>query len=335
MPKKKEIKDAPLDNIADALSEVFGASSAIAPRWFLSSGNLALDYILSGKVDGTGGYPSGVVELHGDPATGKSLLLAKAVANAQIQNLPCILADAEGRWDVDFAALQGVDNDKLYKFYPDTVEEYAVKSLEIINKIQGKIIMILDSMAILSTAQEREDVEEGEMKADQGRKAQKIKAAMRVLSSEIAKTGSLFLVSNHMIAQPGAYMPRTTPGGQGVPFQANVRLELGKPTEIKLAGKERPIGVKLHVKCTKNSVIPPFGSCNLELFFATGINCYSGLLEIAKDIGAIEQRAGYYYYENYKEGKGFQTDELENFFTTSDILKSPKWTKPYWLGGEI
>jgi recombination protein RecA len=297
-------------------------------KWYLPSGNLALDYILSGRVDGLGGYPSGIVEVHGDPATGKSLLFAKAIGNAQKAGLTTILADAEGRWDYDFSAMHGTDSELLRKhtFYPETVEEFAVKSMEILQKV-GKIVMVLDSVAILSTVQEKDDVEEGSIKADQGRKAQKIKAAMRVLSSEIRKTGSLVLISNHLIAQPGAYTGRITPGGQGVPFQANVRLELTKPTQIKLKGKEHPIGVQMHIECTKNSVIAPFGSCDLDMYFASGVSPYSGIVNLAKDLGILELKGAYYYYG---EGPGFYDRDIERICTTTDLLKDNKWSNPYW-----
>jgi len=328
--KEKVAEQTSTQDVTTALHNIFTDESISAvERWFLPSGNFALDYILSGKIDGTGGYPSGVVEIHGDPATGKSLLFAKAIAESQKRGLPTILADAEGRWDYDFSAQQGADSDLLRKhtFYPETVEEFGVKSLEILQKL-GKVVMLLDSIAILSTVQERDDVESGEMKADQGRKAQKIKAAMRVLSSEIRKTGSLFLISNHLIAQPGQYIARKiTPGGGGVPFQANVRLELTKPTPLKLDGKERPIGVQIHIECTKNSTVPPFGFCDLDLFFASGINPYSGILKLAQDLTIVQSKGGYFYYKE----KAFRADGIKELCETTDLLKEGMWSKPYWL----
>lgn len=291
-----------------------------------------MDYVVSGLIDGTGGYPNGVVEIHGDPATGKSLLFAKALATSQKMGLPTILADAEGRWDYDFSALQGVDAELLRNntFYPETVEEFAVKSMEILSKL-GKVVIILDSVAILSTVQERDDVESGELKSDMGKKAAKIKMAMRVLSTEIRKTGSLFLISNHVIAQQNIYNPKTTPGGGGVPFQANIRLELTKPTQLKLAGKEHPIGVQLHIECTKNSVVAPFASCDLDLYFATGIDRHNGLVNLAKDLGIVKQAGGYYYYGD----QSFRAADIGEICLKTDLLKHPNWSKPYWMGGAV
>ena len=176
MAKAKKDRDetlveANLGDIADTLSSIFGKrEESKEQRWFLHSGNLALDYIMSGLVEGTGGYPCGIVEVHGDPSTGKSLLFAKALAEGQKKGIPCILADAEGRWDYDFSATHGVNSDKLRAntYYPETIEELAIRSEEILQKV-GQVIQVVDSIAILSTLQERGDlVDDGEMKADRG-----------------------------------------------------------------------------------------------------------------------------------------------------------------------
>ncbi len=82
-------------------------------------------------------------------------------------------------------------------------------------------------------------------KADQGRKAQRLKAAMRVLPAKIRKAGAIFLATNHIIDKVGVtYGPtRTTPGGRAVPFQSSVRIELLSTKQIEIKDKARPIGV--------------------------------------------------------------------------------------------
>lgn len=335
MPKKKVIKELPEENqfesIVDSLKEYLHSEEEVAlPREYLHTGNYALDYIISGKVDGSGGYPMGMVcELFGDPATGKSLLLAKAIAEGQKKDYLVVIADAEGRWDDDFAILQGVDIKEAPKFYPETVEEFATKAYQIFEKFGNKkrIVMILDSLAILTTIKELEDIEEGEMKMDQGRKAQRIKAAIRTLRTGVRRTGSLLLISNHVIAQPGAYTT-TTPGGKGVSFQASVRVELTKPTPIVLPGKDRPIGVTLYSKITKNSTAPPFGTCEMNLYWATGVDPYSGLLDLMKDNEIVTQKGAWYYYGE----KSFQSKDLQSVIQEHpEILTDEKWAKPYFL----
>jgi recombination protein RecA len=327
--KKAKVQESDLNSIVEGMEDY--VASPAGPRKFLHTGNLALDYAISMKVDGTGGYPFGtIVELFGDPSAGKSLLLAKAVAEAQKSGNLAIVMDAEGRWDDDFAATQGVDAEKRKLFQPDTVEEFAVSAHKILSNLKDKsAVMVLDSIAILSTLAETDDVEEGDLKMDQGRKAQKIKQALRVLKSDIKHSNSILIAANHVIANPGSYShQKVTPGGGGFPFQSSVRIELLNPTPIKLEGKNRPIGVQLHTKVTKNSVAPPFGVANINLYWARGVDKFSGLIDILKDQEVITLSGAWYSWGEKK----FQSKDFEEFVRKNPgILEDPKLTKPYFM----
>jgi len=331
--KKKDLPtEAELDEISEGLRKVIEDQTPLPPLWYLHTGNLALDYIISGLVDGHGGWPTGVSELFGDPSSGKSLLLAKAIAEMQKLEEVTVLADAEMRWDDEFAAVHGVNAEKLLKFYPETVEDFAVDTVKLLDSLEEKgkkALVVLDSLAILSTIKEMDDIEEGDIKADQGRKAQKIKAAMRTLKGKIRRTGSILLVSNHVIANPGSYVnTKMTPGGGGIPFQGNVRVELSKPTILTLPNKDRPIGVELHAYIAKNSIAPPFGSCDMRLYWAAGVSKYSGLLEVALDLGIIERKGAWNYYKETT----FQTTNFEEIIKQNpEILTDERWSKPYWM----
>lgn len=331
--KKKEFpNEDQLEDIVNSFKKIISNEDQInAGRWFLHTGNLALDYIISGLVSGEGGYPSGVCELFGEQSSGKTILIIKAAAEMQRMGGLVAVADAEGRWEDAFAEKHGVRSSDLGKYYPETVEEWAIKSLELLKEFgyKKKILLILDSLAILSTIKEIEDVEGGDIKADQGRKAQKIKAAMRALRGEINRTGALVLISNHIIDSPGSYgNQKFTPGGRGVPFQANVRIELSKPTPLTIKDKDRPIGVELHIKIAKNSVSVPFGETDIQLYWSTGISKYSGLLDLALDIGIIERRGAWNYWKDVTfQASDFEKTLIEN----PGILMDDRWNHPYWM----
>jgi len=336
MSKKNKLVEgtASTENTVEGLKKFLENANGFSmpTRYFLDSGNLALNYIMSGRLDG--GYISGsTCELFGDPATGKTLLLMKAAATAQERNIQVCVADAENRWDEDFAKIHGVDPTIVALYYPETVEDFAVKSYEILTKFakDKPVLLLLDSLAILSTIKEMEDVEGGDIKADQGRKAQKIHAAMRILRTEIRRTNSILLVSNHIISNPGSYVQSgSAPGGRGVPFQSNIRLELSKPTSINLPNKDRPIGVTIYVYVAKNSIAPPFGKCELNLYWNSGVDKYSGLLDLMVDLDIIQRKGAWYYFKE----EAFQSKQLETFVKAHpEMLSDEKWVKPYFLGG--
>ncbi len=303
-----------------------------APTYYLSTGNYALDYIISGKADGSGGWPGGrIVEIFGDPSSGKTLLIAKAASTIQQTGGIFVLADAEYRWDDEFAIVNGVDPTKIVKYQPDTIEEYIATTDEILEKLSGKvprILFALDSLSRLSTLDEVEKMAKSE---DQGKRAKKIHAMMRILPSRIKKANAILLVSNHIIRSPTPYTRPDTPGGKGIQIQATIRVETQNPKPIKLEGKERMIGNVLHCVCTKNSIQPPFGSCHIDLYWASGVSKFSGLLELMEDIGIVEKAGAWYKYGELK----FQSCDFENFVEQHpDMLCDDKWENPYFKSKE-
>lgn len=300
------------------------------PVWFLNSGNLGLNYILSGRLDG--GWPSGTAEVFGQPSTGKTLLLIKAVAEMQKVGGLTIVNDVEHAWDWEFARHHRVNPDKVLKDYPETIEDFTIRTLKILDQILEqdpipRLLIVLDSIAAISTNWEMES--QG-TKEDQGKKAKRIKAAMRVLPKKIAKAGAILLISNHLIANPKITYgsPYETPGGKGVFFQANVRVELSKTLPISIEGKQMPRGVTLRLTCTKNRFRPPFGETEMDMLWSTGVSQYSGLLNMMLDLGIVQQGGGWY---NYKDKK-FRASDLDEFITQNpEILNDEKWERPYFL----
>ncbi len=315
-----------LKKILEANEDTFGKTP-----YYLHSGHYGLDYIISGIVNGSGGWPGGqVVEIFGPRSTGKTLLLIYAVKEMQRAGGTTMVADIEHRWNKDFVIKHGVDWDKLIGWSPPTVEGFTVQLMNALEELpdNGKVLVTLDSLASLSLLKE---IKDKGTKADQGRKAQRIRAAMRVLPSIMGQKGVILMVANHVTEKVGVMFgpTQTTPGGTGVPFQATVRIELLRAQPIKLEGKDRPIGVTLRVKCDKNSQTAPFGETTIDMLWSRGINSYSGLLNMAVDLEIVEQNGGWYIWNDQK-CKG-EKEIMELIRGNEEFLKDPKWTSPYFM----
>lgn len=332
-----------MDQLAQALSKVIGAEKSPdifgKPTWFLHSGAYALDYILSGKVDGTGGYPGGTeVEVYGPPSAGKTLLCDLAIANIQKLGGLAAILDVEKRFDMDFAKFHGVDPSRTMPVPIDTVEDFAVKTSDLLDsaiklKKSGvevpKLLILLDSIGALSTLKEMDD--QG-TKADQGRRAQRLRAAMRVLPGKIYEAQAIMMATNHTTEKVGVmFGPKeTTSGGSGYRYQASSRLEMFPTRQIKVAGKERPIGVVMNILCSKSSVTVPFGRCELAMTWARGVDKYSGLFNIAKDIEVIKPEGKQFVWGDEKFwGKDFRDICIAH----PEILLDKLWTEPYFKTG--
>jgi len=331
--KKQKTERQEVTEILSSLENFFQKGSCGAPPWYIHTGNLALDYIISGRVDGTGGWPGErIVEIFGDPMTGKSLLITLAGASIQKEGGLFVLADAEGRWDADFAMLHGVNPENVLIFEPLTIEEFTIKTYEFLDKIKGKVnkvLVALDSLAALSTESEIDSVEKKEIREDQGKRAKRIHAAMRILPRAIKEANGVLLISNHVISDPSHPYSggRTTPGGKAVPFQSSVRLELLSSQKLTIEGKNRPIGNRLHAVCTKNSIQPPYGQCYFDLYWGKGVSKFSGLVELAVDLGILSKSGPWIKFGE----KTFREKDIEKFVQeTPEFLQHPKWANPYF-----
>jgi recombination protein RecA len=316
---------------SDVDPDIFGK-----PTWFLHSGAYSLDYILSGKVVG-GGYPGGTeVEIFGPPSTGKTLLLSLAAANIQEMGGIVVILDVEKRWDMDFAKFHGVDPSKTIPLQVDTIEDFAVKTADLLDDLikrgdsAPKTLFILDSIAALSTLKEMED--QG-TKADQGRRAQRMRAAMRILPGKIYEAQAIMIAANHTTEKVGIMFGdnRTTSGGSGYRYQSSSRLEMSPIKQIKIPDKDRPVGIVMHVKCAKSSVTIPFGECDLLMTWAKGVDPYSGLLDIALDIGVVSKKGNRYVYKDKEFWAGAFSKVCKE---DPDILLDKLWLEPYFKIGD-
>ena len=75
--------------------EVKSARDALQVKGWLDTGNYALNWAVSGRFGR--GYPLGhSCEIFGDQGTGKSFLVARAMAMAQARNGVALIDDTEG-----------------------------------------------------------------------------------------------------------------------------------------------------------------------------------------------------------------------------------------------
>ena len=155
--------------------------SLCAVKSWIPSGCLPLDIIMGG------GYPVGrITEIYGDNSTGKSLLAAQAVAEAQAMGALAVFADVESAVSVPLMAELGVDADSLIYYTPDTVDQLikilrgAIESKSKRLGAEHPMIFVWDSIAATTTLTEMEVIEtEGLDKRQYASGAIQISAALR------------------------------------------------------------------------------------------------------------------------------------------------------------
>jgi len=296
-------------------------------KQYLSTGNRALDWAITEKLDG-GGYPVGrIVELFGDPSTAKSLLCGHLVTHAQKAGWWTLIDDTEGAMDPFFMQRLGVDLKSLLIMNSETVQGHFKRVSAFVNKVRSKdketpILIVLDSLAALSTDHEREKPEKVAkvdddpefpaltFKAKDMSKAQIVKAGFRVLGLRFLKQNVLYVVTNHTIAQIGnTWGPKsTTPGGGGTKFHASVRIQLKKGKGF--TNDEGPTGHQIIATVVKNRCAPPFKQVTFNLFFDRGMTPESGTVDILIRKGIVTENRGWYTWLGEKDKK-YRDSDLE------------------------
>jgi recombination protein RecA len=336
--KQGEIEDAfkILDDLNPESAFLSENSLSNVKEW-VDTGSLALNAIISGSL--YGGVPMGrLTGFIGPESCGKTLMANKIMANAQRKGMHVAYFDTEGALDDDTASRLGCDTSKI-KHVPSELTESCrnqiVKFLDTVveKKLQGKVLVIIDSLGNLITTQEKRKIEEGSDTPDMGNRAKALKSMMRAITHSAAKANCPVIFTNHIYEDPSQMHPsaiKKQAGGSGPLYMASVIIQMAKKTEKAGDNKNKdsndtvtPLskdinGLTLRAFTTKNRFIPPFLETEMYLNFRTGLNKYSGLLEMAEGYNIIEKNGHRYVFNG--ETLGFYKDWKDDETAWAKIL---------------
>lgn len=262
----------------------------------IPTGSLSLDIAL-----GVGGIPRGrVSEIYGPESSGKTTICQHIVAEAQKLGGTCAFIDMEHALDPKYAAMCGVDVDKLLISQPDTGEQ-ALEIVETLVRSGAIDIVVIDSVAALVP---RSEIEGDMGDATMGMQARLMSQALRKLSGAIKQTNTAVIFTNQLRQKIGVMFgnPETTTGGMALKFYSSVRLDVRRIQSIK-SGSD-VIGNRTRVRVVKNKVAAPFKTVEFDIMYNEGISRSGDLLDLAVEHEMISKRGSYYSYGEIKLGQG-------------------------------
>ena len=244
------------------------------------------NYLLNAQLSGTlfGGIPNTrSLGLMGDPGTGKSFVCLNVAREAQKKGYDVIYCDTEGAIDKSSAIKFGIDPDKV-RYQPiKTVTEFqtfVTNLLELVKKskddgAEPKIILILDSLGMLSTDKELNDAITGKNAADMGAKAKELRKLFRVITLDLTAAKIPLVCTNHVYAGGGFFPTKESSGGDGPIFAMSVISFLSK-AQLKEGNSTTKTGIIVTSNLKKSRFTIP-EPVKFHISFANGMNPYVGL----------------------------------------------------------
>ena len=270
------------------------------PTDWISTNNFALNYLISG--DFNRGIPMGKVTVFaGESGAGKSFICSgNLVKNAQEQGIYVILIDSENALDEKWLHALGVDTseDKMLKLNMAMIDDVAkvisdfVKEYKVLpEEGRPKVLFVLDSLGMLLTPTDVNQFEAGEMKGDMGRKPKALTSLVRNCVNMFGSLNIGLVCTNHTYASQDMFDPDDKiSGGQGFIYASSIVVAMKK---LKLKEDEdgnkisEVKGIRAACKIMKTRYNKPFESVQVKIPYETGMNPYSGLVDMFEGKGLL------------------------------------------------
>lgn len=279
------------------------------PTDWISTGNYALNYLISGSFDK--GIPLGKVTVFaGESGAGKSFICSGTlIKNAQAQGIFVVLIDSENALDESWLIDLGVDTsaekllklnmamiDDVAKVLSDFVKEYRTLGEE----DRPKVLFVIDSLGMLLTPTDVNQFEAGEMKGDMGRKPKALTSLVRNCVNMFGSLNIGLVATNHTYASQDPYNPDDKiSGGSGFVYASSIVVAMKK---LKLKEDEdgnkvsEVLGIRAGCKIMKTRYAKPFEDIQLHIPYATGMSPYSGFFDMLEKKKMITKEGNRYVY---------------------------------------
>jgi RecA/RadA recombinase len=253
---------------------------------FIDTGSYIFNALLGGSIHR--GLPSNkITAIAGESATGKTFFVLGMCKHFLDKNPDggVIFFESESAITKEIIEERGIDSTRMVVMPVTTVQEFRHQALTVLEKYSQQdakekkpLLLVLDSLGMLSTTKEIEDTQDGKETKDMTR-AQIVKAAFRVLTLKLGKAKVPLIITNHTYDVIGSMFPqKEMGGGSGLKYAASSIVYLSKRKEKD--GTEI-IGNIIHCKNYKSRLTKENKVVDVRLTYSKGLDRYYGLLDLA------------------------------------------------------
>jgi RecA/RadA recombinase len=268
---------------------------------YIDSGSLMFNALLSGSL--FGGLPGNRVTCFaGETSVGKTYFTLDILHRFLTDRPDGIVSyfDTEAAVKKSTFEQHGCDPSRIAIVEPETVEQFRNLALKILEaysatdeKTRPKMVMVLDSLGMLSSEKEMTDSLDGHNVVDMTR-PKAIRATFRTLTLKLAKARVPLIMTNHTYDSTNPYAGgKQIAGGGGVKYAASSIIVLSRKKEKE--GTE-VIGNIITAKAEKSRLSKENSSVELKLTYKHGLDRHYGLLDLATRHGILPSAGGRYTF---------------------------------------
>ena len=293
---------------------------------FIDTGSYVFNALLGGSI--YNGIPANkITALAGESATGKTFFVLGICKHFLDKNPDggVIFFESESAVTRELIEDRKIDSKRMVIMPVTTVQEFRHQAITVLDKYNSQdpsdrkpLLLLLDSLGMLSTTKEMEDTAEGKETRDMTR-AQIVKAAFRVLTLKLGKAKVPLIITNHTYDVVGSMFPKKEMGGgSGLKYAASSIVYLSRRKEKD--GTEI-IGNIIHCKNYKSRLTRENALVDVRLTYDKGLDRYYGLLDLALKYNIFKQVSTRIELPDGSKafGKTINNDPVKYF--TKDILK--------------
>lgn len=262
----------------------------------------ALNIALSGRIDG--GFVPGLTLWCGPSKHFKSmfsLIMAKAYMDKYPEAV-MIFYDCEFGTPTKYFSSLGIDTTRILHVPIMNMEEFkfdCIKQLENLER-GDRVIFVIDSLGNMSSKKELDDAIDGKSVQDMSR-AKQMKSIFRMITPYLNRLDIPMVAVNHIYMEQGLYPKAIVSGGTGVYLSADNIYILGRQQEKE--GTEI-VGYNFIINVEKSRYVKEKSKIPISVSFDDGVSKWSGLIDIALDLGfVIKPSMGWYARVNTETGE--------------------------------
>ena len=235
----------------------------------------------------------------------------------------CLFYDSEFGITPAYLKSMGVDPDRVIHTPVQSVEQLKIDMVNQLEAIERgeKVIVFIDSIGNMASKKETEDALNEKSVADMTR-AKSLKSLFRIVTPYFSIKNIPCVAVNHTIETIEMFSKTVMTGGTGPMYSADTVFIIGK-RQIK-DGTELE-GYQFVLNAEKSRTVKEKSKFFIDVKFDGGIGPYSGLLDMALDIGfVVKPKNGWYAREFLDVETGEMTRE-EKSWRAKDTRSTEFW----------